>query len=121
MRKKISDRKLRYFSRDPLKLATDESGARFWSVSLYRTQLTYFEVRPNCRFAGHSHPSEQITLVLDGELFFESSGKPIRIRAGEAIAVPAHVPHAVFTKSRPATAVDAWSPVNSKYRNRTRP
>jgi hypothetical protein len=63
----------RYFPRDSLRLRSDETGARFWSVSLSCTQLTYFEVGPNCRFDGHSHPSEQITLVLEGELFFVDS------------------------------------------------
>jgi hypothetical protein len=60
----------RYFGRDALRLRNDETGARFWSVSLTHTQLTYFEVRPNCRFDFHQHRSEQITLVLGGRVVF---------------------------------------------------
>jgi quercetin dioxygenase-like cupin family protein len=106
----------RHFSSDLLQLIRDdETGARFWSVALSRTQLTYFEVEPNCRFDGHSHPSKQITMVLDGELFFDTAFGTTRVGAGEVMAIPANVRHAVYTASQAAKAVDAWSPVNKKY------
>jgi hypothetical protein len=31
------------------------------------------------------------------------------------MAIPANAHHAVYTKTRAAKAVDAWSPVNGKY------
>jgi quercetin dioxygenase-like cupin family protein len=105
----------RHFPRASLHLRNDETGARFWSVSLCYVQLTYFEVEPNCRFEGHSHPSEQITLVLEGELFFETVSGITRIGVGEVMAIPANVHHAVYTNTLAAKAVDAWSPVNKKY------
>ena len=105
----------RHFSRNSLALMNDETGARFWSVSLSCTQLTYLEMGPNCRFDGHSHPSEQITLVLEGELFLETVSGITRVGIGEVIAIPANVHHAVYTKTLAAKTVDAWSPVNTKY------
>ena len=84
-------------------------------MSLSCTQLTYFEVGPNCRFDCHSHPSEQITLVLEGELFFETVTGITRVGVGEVMAIPANVCHAAYTKTLAAKAVDAWSPVNRKY------
>ncbi len=107
----------RHFPQDSLHLRSDESGARFWSVSLGSTQLTYFEVGPNCGFEGHSHPSERITLVLEGELFFETVFGITQVGVGEVIAIPANMHHAVYTKTLAAEAVDAWSPVNTKYLN----
>ena len=104
-----------HFRREALRLRNDETGAHFWSVSLKHTQLTYFEVGPNCRFDSHSHPSEQITLVLEGELYFESASGVAQVGAGEVIAIPAKARHAVFTKNQAAIAVDAWSPVNETY------
>jgi quercetin dioxygenase-like cupin family protein len=87
-------------------------------VSLTRTQLTYFEIGPNCRFECHKHDSEQITLVLEGELYFETDCGVDRIGAGEVIAMPSNVPHSVFTRAVGAKAVDAWSPVNEAYTQR---
>ncbi len=78
--------------------------------------LTFFEVDPGVRFDTHQHASEQITCVLEGELCFEVEGRVIPVQAGEVIAIPAHLPHAAFTRGRGARAVDAWSPVPERYR-----
>jgi len=110
-----TDHNARCFPRDSLRLRSDETGARFWSVALSSTQLTYFEVGPKCRFDAHSHPSEQITLVLEGELFFETACGITRINPGEVMAIPANVMHAVYTGALAVKAVDAWSPINNKY------
>ncbi len=107
----MSEDEVRHYSLDALPLETDATGARYWGVSLRRTMLTYFEVPVDCRFEEHQHESEQITHVLEGELFFELGGRTIRVGPGEVIAIPSGVRHAVFTRSLAARAVDAWSPV----------
>lgn len=91
------------------------SGARFWSVALERTQLTCFEVPPHARFERHSHASEQITLVLDGMLIFVLDGETHEVGAGEVIAVPGELPHAVLAGPQGARAVDSWSPPVAAY------
>jgi quercetin dioxygenase-like cupin family protein len=106
-----------YFPRDSLPLRPDVDGAKLWAVALRNTMLTYFEVEPHARFERHSHEAEQITMVLEGELFFELDGRLVRVGAGEVIAVPSLVPHAVYAKYAPVRAIDAWSPVPDKYRS----
>ena len=108
---------LQYYPGESLKLINDVPGARQWAVSLEQTMLTYFEVDPDCRFESHQHESEQITMVIEGVLYFEQGGEVIGVKAGEAIAIPSNVPHAVFTTDSAVKAVDAWSPVMGKYRN----
>ncbi|OGU05837.1 MAG: cupin [Geobacteraceae bacterium GWC2_58_44] len=111
-----NDQEMRYFPKDSLRLNEDIRGARQWAVSLDQTMLTYFEVEPNCRFESHIHESEQITMVLDGILYFEQGEKIVGVKAGEAIAIPSNAPHAVFTGEASVRAVDAWSPVMAKYK-----
>lgn len=108
---------IRYYPKDALKLSDDVPGARQWAVSLENTMLTYFEVDPNCTFKSHSHESEQITLVLEGVLYFEQGEKVFDVKAGETIAIPSNIPHAVYTLEAAVKAVDAWSPVMGKYQN----
>jgi quercetin dioxygenase-like cupin family protein len=115
--KKRSKAEALYFSKKNLRLKRDVPGAEMWAVSLQRTMLTYFEVEPNCRFENHRHASEQITMVLVGELFFQFADRTECVRAGEVVAIPSFVEHAVFTRRKGARAVDAWSPVLPKYRN----
>ena len=100
-----------HYSRAALGLRDDPSGARYWSVALNQTQLTYFEVPVGAQFEGHEHPSEQITHVLEGELIFEFDSHSVVVSAGEVIAIPGNVPHAVVAGPVGARAVDAWSPV----------
>ena len=100
-----------HFPKDVLRLRPDVPGATMWAVALDRAMLTYFELQPHARFERHRHASEQITMVLEGELFFEVEGRgEVRVRAGEVIALPADVPHAAWTREQSARAVDAWSP-----------
>ncbi len=111
----LTDQEMRYYPKERLCFADDVPGARQWGVSLDHTMLTYFEVEPDCRFESHSHESEQITMVLEGVLFFEQGDEVIGVKAGEVIAIPAYAPHAVFTGEAAVKAVDAWSPVMAKY------
>ncbi|MFC1713976.1 arsenic resistance N-acetyltransferase ArsN2 [Candidatus Poribacteria bacterium] len=105
-----------YYPEEVLRLRSDVKGASMWGVALDKTMFTYFEVEPNSRFEEHSHESEQITMVLEGVLLFESGEQVISVKEGEVIAIPSNVPHAVFTEHDPAKAVDAWSPVMGIYK-----
>ena len=115
--KETEHQEMQYYPKEDLKLVNDVPGARQWAVSLQKTMLTYFEVDPNCRFESHTHESEQITMVIEGVLYFEQNGSVIGVKAGEAIAIPSNAPHAVFTTETAVKAVDAWSPVMEKYRS----
>jgi quercetin dioxygenase-like cupin family protein len=107
-----------FYPKYSLKLSKDVPGAKMWAVALKKTMLTYFEVRPGCVFKTHKHKSEQITMVLEGELFFSTENGDVRVGPGEALAFPSNVPHGTFTRTKPAKAVDAWSPVMKKYRKK---
>lgn len=93
---------------DPV--ATNLAGTAFWELALDHVSLTWFELEPGVRFERHAHDSEQITFVLDGQLVFEVDGGSHVVGRGEAIAIPAGVPHAVQVGVYPCRAIDAWSP-----------
>jgi quercetin dioxygenase-like cupin family protein len=111
---------MQYYPKETLKLSNDVPGARQWAVALDNTMLTYFEVDQNCRFESHTHESEQITMVIEGVLYFQQGDEVIGVKAGETIAIPSNAPHAVFTTEAAVKAVDAWSPVMDKYRTSER-
>ena len=105
----------RHYASGDLSLQTDDSGARFWAVALKQSMLSYFEVPPDATFERHEHESEQITLVLEGSLDFRFDSHTVTVGAGEVVAVPSRIPHAVVAGPAGARAVDAWSPVRSEY------
>jgi quercetin dioxygenase-like cupin family protein len=108
-------KKVQYHPKESLILRPDVKGAKMWSVALEKTMLTFFSVDPESGFDKHSHVSEQITMVLKGELFFEVTKRIICVKKGEVIAIPSNIPHAVFTRDRAVDAVDAWSQPQEKY------
>jgi quercetin dioxygenase-like cupin family protein len=91
-----------------------------WSVALRNTMLTYFEIDPGSCFNRHAHRSEQITLVLKGELFFQIDGQTVCLGKGEALAIPSNIFHRAYTGDSSVIAVDAWSPVRAEYRREGR-
>ena len=99
-----------YFPSDGLALRESTEGARHFAVSLSATTLSYFEVDPAARFDRHRHDGEQITLVIEGELYFRFDDRQVCVRPGETIAIPSGVWHEVWAGATSVRAVDAWSP-----------
>jgi len=116
MRQEIG-KKVKFCTKDILRLKEDVPGAKMWGISLEKTMFTYFEVQPNSVFDSHTHESEQITMVLEGVLYFDVNGKIHPVKSGEVIALPSNIIHSVFTKESSAKAVDAWYPIMNKYKN----
>jgi len=49
---------------------------------------------PGASFPRHTHPGEEIIYVLEGTLEYEVSGKPVTLKAGDVLFVPAGTVHA---------------------------
>ena len=91
------------------------SGAEYWSIQGTNVQFTWFEIPDNTVFPKHKHESEQITYVLEGELFFKSGTSVYKLSKGDCLFIPGNIEHEVWTEKKSAKAVDAWSPVNKTY------
>jgi quercetin dioxygenase-like cupin family protein len=53
-------------------------------------------LKKGCLVPEHSHPNEQIALILSGALEFTVNGERITVRAGELIVLPPNVPHSAL-------------------------
>jgi quercetin dioxygenase-like cupin family protein len=91
------------------------SGSVFWSLEGENVQFTWFDVPANTSFSTHEHDSEQVTYVLEGELFFKIRNSIYKLSKGDCILIPGNVEHRVWTEQVPAKAIDAWSPINKNY------
>ena len=49
---------------------------------------------PGAAFPRHTHPGEEIINVLEGTLEYEVDGKPVTLKAGEVLFIPAGTIHA---------------------------
>jgi amino-acid N-acetyltransferase len=105
----LSGRSVFYEGGLQVKLIEQETQSRFWEIAGQKMRFTYFEVPPHALFGKHSHESEQITYVLEGELFFSSAGNTWCLKPGDLIVIPSNIEHKVWTEEKAAKAVDAWS------------
>jgi len=64
----------------------------------------------------HSHPHEQVTYVVSGDIVFFAQGSlPERLGAGDMFAVPSGVPHAIQLLSTDARLVDTFTPIREDF------
>jgi mannose-6-phosphate isomerase-like protein (cupin superfamily) len=64
----------------------------------------------------HSHPAEQTTYILDGELFvFIEGEKTQHLKAGDMYYVEANVPHAIQSLSEMIHVIESFSPLRQEF------
>ena len=90
-------------------------GAKVHSASLTNTMLTRMEFEAGCEIPEHSHPHEQISIIIEGRMEITVGGVTRTLEKGDVAAVPSNVLHSARVLE-PTVAVDAWSPVRDDYR-----
>ena len=64
----------------------------------------------------HRHPHEQTTYVAEGDILFVCEGRPpVRLTAGDLVAIPPDVPHSIQLLSKTARLVDSFNPIRNDF------
>ena len=58
-----------------------------------RQTMVRYVYQPGAVFPVHSHPEEQVTVVISGRIRFTVAGEAIELSAGQAAVIPSDVPH----------------------------
>jgi quercetin dioxygenase-like cupin family protein len=64
------------------------------TISGHEVLQARVDFAPGASFPRHTHPGEEIIYVLEGTLEYEVSGKPVTLKAGDVLFVPAGTVHA---------------------------
>ncbi len=92
---------------------------------MQRKLLTYggslmiaeFTFEPGVAAPWHSHPHEQISYVVSGEIDYCVEGQePVRLTAGGSFYVPSNVSHRVVAYPR-SVLIDAFTPMRDDFIN----
>lgn len=83
----------------------------FWANSMLVSLLD----SPNSVVPPHSHPEEQVGIVLEGELYMTIGGETRLMKAGELYVIPGDVEHGGKTTGNPAKVCDVFSPIRKEY------
>ena len=81
------------------------------SLMISRVELAEGSVVPD-----HSHPHEQMGMLLSGRVEFTIGGVTRILEPGDIWRIPGHVSHRVLTLDGPAVALDLFHPVRDDYR-----
>ncbi len=105
-----------YINIDQLSMAIVAEGLGLKPIYGQNMMLSFVYMKPHSVAALHSHPEEQIGLVLEGEYEFELNGVRKMIGKGDVYVVPPNVPHGAVTYDKSCVALDIFSPPRSGYR-----
>ena len=77
--------------------------------------LSFVDIKQGSQLPEHSHPHEQITYILEGELDMVIGGEKMLLTSGMVHVIPGNVPHSAYARTA-VKALDAFSPVREEYR-----
>jgi quercetin dioxygenase-like cupin family protein len=92
------------------------SGVTAKITSGERMMLSLVTLAPDAVVPTHSHPHEQMGMLVSGTMEFTIEGETRRLSGSEMYFVPGGVPHAAKAGPGGALALDAFSPPREEYR-----
>jgi quercetin dioxygenase-like cupin family protein len=91
-------------------------GVHIRTCAADKMMLSVAELEPGAVVEEHSHPHEQVGIVLQGPLVFTIGGEERTLQAGDLFRIPGGVRHKVRALDRPARALDVFYPPREDYR-----
>ncbi len=79
----------------------------FWGENML---LGVVSLDANAVLPAHSHPHEQATYVVEGELEMDIEGKKRWLHAGELAIIPGGAVHSVIVGPKDARVIDIFAP-----------
>jgi quercetin dioxygenase-like cupin family protein len=77
--------------------------------------LSFLTMKAGSIFELHSHPEEQVMVVLNGYCDEIIEDKMYRVNAGDVIHLPANVSHGAFLRDVDCKVMDVFSPPRRDY------
>lgn len=90
-------------------------GAMMRPLAGEHTMVSYVEFVTGAVVPLHSHPHEQIGVVLEGEVEMEIGGERRLLHPGDAYVIPGGVPHSGVAPAGPARVLDVFYPRREEY------
>lgn len=111
----MSEQKPKYYyhiADVPLVPLTDKVGTRF--IAGQKILCSFIEQPPGATFPIHSHPAEQILVILEGSEEHICGGEKFTMKAGDVCVHPSNVPHGGHTPGG-FKGIDIFAPPREDY------
>ncbi|MEJ5378506.1 MAG: cupin domain-containing protein [bacterium] len=91
-------------------------GIKRFVFALEKVMLAYFQLEPGVKIAMHSHPHEQVGILLQGRTLWRMAGKETLLEAPALYRVPSGEPHEVeVVGNQTVLVMDAFSPIREDF------
>jgi quercetin dioxygenase-like cupin family protein len=107
---------LYFLSRTDCSRHTIFPGVNIFTVAGEKMMLSLVEFEPGAIVQPHSHPHEQMGMLLEGELTFTIGGETQTLAPGEMWRIPGGVVHSAVAGKEPVKALDVFYPIREDYR-----
>lgn len=77
--------------------------------------LALVELDPGCVIPEHSHPNEQVGLIVRGSLSFRIADETAELGPGGNWCIPPNVPHEVRTGPAGAVVIETFAPARTDW------
>lgn len=80
--------------------------------------ISFLTMKAGSAFKLHSHPQEQIMIVIEGYCDEIIEDKMYRVKKGDVIYLPANIKHGAFIREIDCKAIDIFSPPREDYKQK---
>ena len=91
-------------------------GVDIFTAAGDQIMLSWVEFEPHAVVEPHSHPHEQMGMLVEGELTFIIGGEEHKLRPGQMWRIPGGVEHSAVAGDSPVRALDVFHPIREDYR-----
>lgn len=77
--------------------------------------LSFSSIAPHVAGAVHSHPHEQMILVLSGSIDILLAGKLYGLKKGDVIWVPSNLEHTGISRDEPCDMLEIFTPARKDF------
>jgi quercetin dioxygenase-like cupin family protein len=100
-------------TRAPKELVSGIIARTFWGEKMLAAVV---DLDANTALPMHSHPHEQMGIVIEGEIEFTIDGEVKTLKPYEVYVIPGGIEHAARTFDQPVKVMDIFSPVREEYK-----
>jgi quercetin dioxygenase-like cupin family protein len=91
-------------------------GVHIFTMAGQQMMISLVEFEARAVVQPHSHPHEQMGMLLEGELTFTIGGETRTLKPGEMWRSPGGVVHSAVAGDTPVKALDVFHPIREDYR-----
>jgi len=104
-----------FFDPSQLSPRTLAPGAQTRTMWGERIMISLVDLEPASQVPVHSHPHEQMGMVLEGALTMVIGGESRDLKAGDVFLIPSNAEHSVSTGNVATQVLDIFSPPRQDY------